>query len=114
MLNGMRILDWLLTLKDADPTRVGITGASGGGSQTMLLTAIDDRIKVSVPVAMMSSYHSGGCPCESGMGVHLCGEGTNNVEIASMAAPRAQMIISDGKDWTVCPTNRISFCTTNL
>lgn len=100
MLNGMRILDWLLNLKDADPTRVGITGASGGGSQTMLLTAIDDRIKVSVPVAMMSSYHSGGCPCESGMGVHLCGEGTNNVEIASMAAPRAQMIISDGKDWT--------------
>jgi hypothetical protein len=113
MLNGMRILDWLLTLKDADPTRVGITGASGGGSQTMLLTAIDDRIKVSVPVAMMSSYHSGVVLAKV-VWACICGEGTNNVEIASMAAPRAQMIISDGKDWTVCSTNRISFCTKNL
>lgn len=99
-LNAIRILDYLLTLKNADPDRVAITGGSGGGSHTMLVTAIDDRIKLSVPVVMLSSYHSGGCPCESGMGVHLCGHGTNNVEIAGMAAPRPQLIISDGKDWT--------------
>lgn len=99
-LNGMRILDYLLTLKDADPERIAITGGSGGGSQTMLVTAIDDRIKISIPVVMVSSYHSGGCPCESGMGVHLCGGTTNNVEIASMAAPKPQLVISDGKDWT--------------
>jgi hypothetical protein len=99
-LNSIRILDWLLTIKNADPHRVAISGASGGGSQTMLITAIDDRIDLSVPVAMLSSYHSGGCPCESGMGVHLCGSGTNNVEIAAMAAPRPQLVISDGKDWT--------------
>lgn len=99
-LNGIRILDYLLTLKDADPERVAITGGSGGGSQTMLVTAIDDRIKISIPVVMVSSYHSGGCPCESGMGVHLCGGTTNNVEIASMAAPKPQLVISDGKDWT--------------
>lgn len=99
-LNSLRILDWLLTLRNADPSRVAITGGSGGGSQTMLITALDDRIKLSVPVVMMSSIHSGGCPCESGMGVHLCGKGTNNVEIAAMAAPRPQLVISDGKDWT--------------
>src|SRR5437762_8113849 len=79
-LSAVRILDFLLALKDADVNRIGITGASGGGSQTMLMTAIDDRIKLSVPVVMLSSYHSGGCPCESGMGIHLCGKGTNNVE----------------------------------
>lgn len=99
-LNAIRILDYLLSLKDADPSRVAITGGSGGGSNTMLVTAIDNRITLSVPVVMLSSYHSGGCPCESGMGIHLCGGGTNNVEIAGMAAPRPQLIISDGKDWT--------------
>lgn len=99
-LNSERILDWMLSFKNADPKRVAITGGSGGGSQTMLVTALDDRITLSVPVVMLSSYHSGGCPCESGMGVHLCGGGTNNAEIAAMAAPRPQLAVSDGKDWT--------------
>ncbi|UCH14237.1 MAG: acetylxylan esterase [Bacteroidales bacterium] len=99
-LNSIRILDYLLSLKNVDTSRVGITGASGGGSQTMLISALDDRIKVSVPVVMLSSYFYGGCPCESGKPVHLCGNGTNNVEIAGMAAPRAQLVISDGEDWT--------------
>lgn len=100
VLHTIRILDYLLSLNEADKSRVAITGASGGGSQTMLMTAIDNRITLSVPVVMLSSFHSGGCPCESGMGVHLCGGGTNNVEIAAMAAPRPQLVISDGKDWT--------------
>jgi hypothetical protein len=109
-LNAILILDYLLSLPDADTNRVAITGASGGGSQTMLLAAIDDRIKLSVPVVMLSSYHSGGCPCESGMGIHLCAGGTNNAEIASMAAPRPQLVISDGQDWTQhVPENEFPF-----
>jgi len=99
-LNSMRILDYLLSLKEADPKRVAITGGSGGGSQTMLITALDDRITASVPVVMLSCYFSGGCPCESGTGVHLCGGGTDNPEMAAMAAPRPQLVISDGKDWS--------------
>lgn len=99
-LNSIRILDWMLSFKNADPKRVAITGGSGGGSQAMLITAIDPRITLSVPVVMLSSYHSGGCPCESGMGIHLCVGGTNNAEIAAMAAPKPQLFISDGKDWT--------------
>ncbi|MBS1949220.1 MAG: acetylxylan esterase [Bacteroidetes bacterium] len=99
-ISAMRIFDFVLSMKEADKNRVAITGASGGGSQAMLMTALDDRIKLSVPVVMMSSWFAGGCPCESGMGIHLCGEGTNNVEIAAMAAPRPQLVISDGEDWT--------------
>ncbi len=99
-LNSIRILDYLVSLPEADPEKVGITGGSGGGSQTMLISAIDKRIKVSIPVVMLSCIHYGGCPCESGMPVHLCGQGTNNVEIAGMFAPKPQLVISDGGDWT--------------
>jgi len=99
-LSSIRILDYLLSLKEADSNRVAISGGSGGASQTMLITALDDRIKLSAPVVMVSSYHSGGCPCESGMPVHLCGGGTNNPEIAAMAAPKPMLVVSDGKDWT--------------
>ncbi|MGQ1948233.1 alpha/beta hydrolase family protein [Geofilum sp. OHC36d9] len=100
IMNGERVLDFLLSQNHADTNRVGITGGSGGGSQTMLLSAIDDRIDVSVPVVMLSSYFYGGCPCESGQPVHLCGGGTNNVEMASMMAPKPLLVISDGGDWT--------------
>jgi sugar phosphate isomerase/epimerase/dienelactone hydrolase len=99
-LGGIRILDYLLAQKDADPTRVAITGGSGGGSHTVLMTAIDDRIRVSAPVVSLSSYFYGGCPCESGMPIHGCAGRTDNVEIAAMAAPRPQLIVSDGGDWT--------------
>lgn len=100
VLSAERLLDYLATQKYTDMNRVAATGGSGGGSQTMFLVAIDDRIKVSVPVVMTSSHFSGGCPCESGRGLHLCANGTNNAEIAAMAAPKPQLIVSDGGDWT--------------
>ena len=99
-LGSIRILDYLLSLKYADTNRVAITGGSGAGSHTVLVTAIDDRIKVSAPVVAISSYFYGGCPCESGMPIHACGGRTDNVEIAAMAAPRPQLLVSDGGDWT--------------
>lgn len=99
-LNTLRVLDYLLSHKEADHSRVGITGGSGGGSMTMMISAIDDRITLSIPTVMLSSYFVGGCPCESGMPAHLCGNRTNNVEIAAMFAPKPQLILSDGKDWT--------------
>lgn len=99
-LGSIRILDYLLSLKEADSNRVAMTGGSGAGSHTVLLTALDDRIKVSAPVVSLSSYFYGGCPCESGMPIHDCGARTDNVELSAMAAPRPMLVVSDGKDWT--------------
>ncbi len=99
-LGAIRIIDYLLSLKETDPARLGISGGSGGGSHTVLMAAIDQRIKLSAPVVSVSSYFYGGCPCESGMPIHMCDGGTDNVELAAMAAPNPQLLITDGKDWT--------------
>ncbi len=102
--NSIRALDFLLSLPDVDIHRVGITGASGGGTQTILLTAVDDRFQTSAPVNMISNNMQGGDLCENAPGLRI---NTFNVEIGAMVAPKPLLLVSDTYDWTYNTRNTI-------
>jgi hypothetical protein len=95
--DSIRALDFVSSLPDVDASRIGAVGASGGGTQTFLLAAVDDRIAFTSPVNMVSSIMQGGDLCENTPGLRI---GTNNVEIAAMTAPRPMLLVSDTTDWT--------------
>lgn len=95
--NSIRALDWLSSLEDVDNARIGCTGESGGGTQTFLLTAVDDRVRVAAPVVMVSQGFQGGCVCENCAGLRI---GTDNVEFAALAAPRPLKLVAATGDWT--------------
>lgn len=95
--NSIRVVDYLESLPDVDPARIGATGASGGGTQTFLLTAVDDRVSFSAPVNMISAIMQGGCVCENAPNLRL---GANNMEIAAIMAPRPMLMVSATGDWT--------------
>jgi len=95
--NSVRVVDYLAARADVDPARIGVSGASGGGTQTFLLTAVDDRVAASAPVNMVSGIMQGGCICENAPGLRV---GTNNIEIAALFAPKPQRLIAATGDWT--------------
>ena len=95
-LNGIRGVDFVLSLPEVDPNRIAITGASGGGTQTMLVAAVDDRVTLSGPMVMVSTSMQGGCTCEN---ASLLRVGTGNVEFAALFAPKPQ-IMNTADDWT--------------
>jgi hypothetical protein len=98
---GYVLLDYMLkNRKDIDPERVGVMGGSGGGTHTVLLSLLDDRVTASAPVVHLASHFDGGCPCESGKPVQLSAGGTCEAELAAVMAPKPMLIVSDGGDWT--------------
>src|SRR5271165_6513545 len=95
--NGIRALDFVASLGDVDPARIGVSGVSGGGTQTFTLAAVDDRVAFDSPVSMVSAIYAGGDFCENapGMRVHA-----NNMEIAAMMAPKPMLLVAATGDWT--------------
>src|ERR1700733_1028370 len=95
--NSIRALDFVESLPEVDSRRIAVTGASGGGSQSFLLAAVDERVSYAAPVNMVSFQMQGGCECENAPGLRI---GTSNVEIAAMMAPRPMLLVSATGDWT--------------
>ncbi len=94
--NSIRALDWLSELPDVDPARIGVTGASGGGTQTFMLCAVDPRPAVAFPAVMVSTAMQGGCTCENASFLRV---GTGNIEFAALFAPKPQGMTA-ANDWT--------------
>jgi dienelactone hydrolase len=94
--NSIRALDFLKDLPDVDGERIACTGASGGGTQTFILGAIDPRVKVAFPAVMVSTAMQGGCTCENAC---LLRVGTGNVEFAGLFAPKP-LGMTSADDWT--------------
>ena len=94
--NSIRALDFLISLPEVDATRIGCTGASGGGTQTFMLSGIDDRVAAAFPAVMVSTAMQGGCVCENCSYLRV---GTGNVEIAGLFAPKP-LGMSGANDWT--------------
>ncbi|MGL4942742.1 MAG: alpha/beta hydrolase family protein [Thermoguttaceae bacterium] len=95
-LSSIRALDWFETLPEVDPKRIAITGASGGGTQSFILAAIDDRLCAAFPAVMVSTSMQGGCTCENANYLRV---NTGNVEIAALFAPKP-LGLTAANDWT--------------
>ncbi len=95
--NSIRAVDFLESLPGVNRGKIGATGASGGATQTMMIDAVDDRIQYAAPANMVSFIMQGGSACENAPNLRL---GTNNVEIASMMAPKPMLMMAATEDWT--------------
>lgn len=99
--DAMRALDYLLTRSEVDSARIGCTGYSGGGTQTLYLSALDPRISAAVPGRFMNSYEAfitAGVHCVDN---HVPGviQYARESDIAALVAPRAFVSVAGTYDW---------------
>lgn len=102
-LEMRRGLDYLANNPDVDPTRIGVTGLSGGGWQTMLLSTLDTRVGAAVPVAGFSTLmtaiehpeYTGGDPEQNAADTR---EGVDNAQLLAARAPRPTLLIFNDMD----------------
>ncbi len=99
--DSMRAIDYLLTQPDVDPERIGVTGNSGGGLNTLFTAALDHRVRAAVVVGFVFEFNNwlkyGGSHCTC---THLAGwfRGMEWFEIGGLIAPRALMMLQGEHD----------------
>lgn len=104
LLEMRRGLDYLYNHPNVDRNRLGVTGLSGGGWQTIFLSSLDERVKVAVPVAGFSSvstkveakrYGDLGDIEQNGTDLFADADYTH---LTAMMAPRPTLLIHNAED----------------
>lgn len=99
IVENMRAVDYLISRPEVDPEKLGVTGASGGGNQSMYAGAYDTRLKAVVPVCSVGNYKAylgaACCMCEVVPGAL---QFTEEDAILAAVAPRALKVISASRD----------------
>lgn len=97
--DNQRAVDYLQSRPEVDGHQLGVTGASGGGNQTMYAGAMDDRFGAVVPVCSVGNYqaylHAAACVCEVLPGALRF---TEEGQVLGLVAPRGLMVINATKD----------------
>ncbi len=101
--DGIRAIDFLCSRPEVDTTRTGMTGVSGGGTQTAFVSAFDDRIRAAAPESYITSYYRlfesiGPQDAEQNLYKGLL-KGFEHVDLLTMRAPKPTMIISTTQDF---------------
>jgi cephalosporin-C deacetylase-like acetyl esterase len=94
--NSLRAVDFVAALPDVDNERLAVTGASGGATQAIAVTALDDRLKAAFAASMISTSMQGGCTCENAPYLRV---GQGNIDLAALVATRP-LGLTAANDWT--------------
>jgi cephalosporin-C deacetylase-like acetyl esterase len=101
--DGIRALDYLLSRKEVDSSRIGCTGNSGGGTHTAYLSALDDRIHVAAPSCYLTSWQRlldtiGPQDAEQCLPPSLA-DGLDHADFIYAFAPKPYLILSAIRDF---------------
>ncbi len=101
--DGIRAVDYLLTRSEVDPSRIGLTGISGGGTQTAYIGAMDDRIKAYAPTCYITGFRRlmesiGPQDGEQNM-YHAVVEGITHADYLEVSAPKPILMATCTRDF---------------
>ena len=100
--DGIRAVDYLLTRKEVDPARIGITGRSGGGTQSSYIAAMDDRIYAAAPECYITNFTRlfqsiGNQDAEQNFYNGII-RGIDHPDLLMVRAPKPAMMITTSRD----------------